>query len=236
MVMSDTEKVLSNAVSAIERLTAQNQALMERLDAQLSGGNGVQVIAAKGNRGGSDRKDKHVLDTTTGIAYRTESGAGLAVASEYGFPLTITNKETGKVTRNSFVWFQVIGKAPSRFQHITEEQYLANPKKVGTVLVNLEGTPVATLVAPADVPAKPVTQPSAVLVSAPAPVAEKVVEAPKKIEESLSITDAMKEADAKVAGTAAAEAAKIAPTATVTSPKVNTPAPAHTNQNSGRRN
>jgi hypothetical protein len=51
-----------------------------------------------------------VRDTKTGVVYRSESAAGMAVAGEYGLPAV---KPDG--TPNSFVWYAVIKKDPNRF-------------------------------------------------------------------------------------------------------------------------
>lgn len=76
-------------------------------------------VGTGSGRGGVRRQPaKPVLDTKTGKVYHAESAAGLAVAPEYGLPTVLPNGR-----RNSFVWYQVIGKDPNRFKAITVEEY-----------------------------------------------------------------------------------------------------------------
>lgn len=52
-------------------------------------------------------KAKPVLDTKTGIQYRSKASAGMSVAAEYGLD-----------EKNTFVWYEVIKKDPTRFKEI----------------------------------------------------------------------------------------------------------------------
>jgi len=52
-------------------------------------------------------KAKPVLDTKTGIQYKSKSAAGMTVAAEYGLDST-----------NTFIWYEVIKKDPNRFKEI----------------------------------------------------------------------------------------------------------------------
>lgn len=53
-------------------------------------------------------KAKPVLDTKTGIQYRSKAAAGMSVAAEY----------PGLDPKNTFVWYEVIKKDPTRFKEI----------------------------------------------------------------------------------------------------------------------
>lgn len=52
-------------------------------------------------------KAKPVLDTKTGVQYKSKASAGMAVAAEYGLDPT-----------NTFIWYEVIKKDPNRFKEI----------------------------------------------------------------------------------------------------------------------
>jgi len=54
------------------------------------------------------QKAKPVLDTKTGIQYKSKSSAGMSVAAEYGLDSTDT-----------FIWYEVIKKDPTRFKEIS---------------------------------------------------------------------------------------------------------------------
>jgi len=58
------------------------------------------------------KKAKPQKDTRTGIVYRSKASAGMAVAAEYSLDPTET-----------FIWYEVIKKAPDRFVSVTPEQY-----------------------------------------------------------------------------------------------------------------
>lgn len=53
------------------------------------------------------QKAKPVLDTKTNIQYRSKAAAGMSVAAEYGLDPT-----------NTFIWYEVIKKDPTRFKEI----------------------------------------------------------------------------------------------------------------------
>lgn len=56
------------------------------------------------------RTAQPVKDTKTGIVYHSKASAGMAVAADYGLPAV---KPDGKP--NSFVWYEVIKRDPTRF-------------------------------------------------------------------------------------------------------------------------
>ena len=80
------------------------------------------VASGNGNGGGSGRGGRHVpqpvVDTKTGVVYRTKASAGKAVCAEYGISLFGKN---GKV--NNFVWYEVIKADSTRFKEISAEEY-----------------------------------------------------------------------------------------------------------------
>lgn len=63
------------------------------------------------------QKAKPQKDTTTGVLYKSKAAAGMAVATEYGLNPTET-----------FIWYEVIKKAPNRFVPVSQEQYEAYAK------------------------------------------------------------------------------------------------------------
>ena len=80
------------------------------------------VASGNGNGGGSGRGGRHVpqpvVDTKTGVVYRTKASAGKAVCAEYGISLFGKN---GKI--NNFVWYEVIKADSTRFKEISAEEY-----------------------------------------------------------------------------------------------------------------
>jgi len=66
----------------------------------------VEAVVKTAKRKGKQKR-KPVLDTTTNIEYKSKSSAGMAVAAEYGLDPT-----------NTFIWYEVIKKAPTRFKEI----------------------------------------------------------------------------------------------------------------------
>lgn len=83
----------------------------------------IQGSGKKNGRGGK-HQPQPVLDTKTGVAYRTKSAAGIAVAPEYGLPV------------HNFVWYELVkgtknkpAKCPNRFEEITQEDYEARNAK-----------------------------------------------------------------------------------------------------------
>jgi len=58
------------------------------------------------------QKAKPQKDTKTGILYKSKAAAGMAVASEYGLDPSET-----------FIWYSVIQKDPTRFVSVTKEAY-----------------------------------------------------------------------------------------------------------------
>ena len=101
-------EALAAALSSIATLAAQNQALLSKLGNGNGNGNGGSG-GGKGQKF-SDRSPKPVIDTKTGIYYRTESGAGRAVCSEYG------------LEENNWVWYAVLAADKTRFRHATPEE------------------------------------------------------------------------------------------------------------------
>lgn len=65
------------------------------------------------------KKAKPQKDTKTGVVYKSKSSAGMAVAAEYGLDPTET-----------FIWYEVIKKAPDRFVSATPVQYEAYLKSL----------------------------------------------------------------------------------------------------------
>jgi len=78
----------------------------------------AQVVTVGTKKG--RQKAKPQRDTTTGIVYRSKAAAGMAVAAEYGLNPTET-----------FIWYEVIKKAPDRFVGASPAEYEAYMKKVG---------------------------------------------------------------------------------------------------------
>jgi hypothetical protein len=72
----------------------------------------VRIGTIKGRK-----KAKPQKDTTTGIMYKSKAAAGMAVALEYGLDPSET-----------FIWYEVIKKAPTRFVSVSPEQYEAYKK------------------------------------------------------------------------------------------------------------
>ncbi len=83
-------------IKAIETPTAPQTAQVQQT---------VQAIHKKGRQAAQP-----VKDTKTKIVYSSKAKAGMAVAAEYGLPLTLPS---GKL--NTFVWYEVIKKDPKRF-------------------------------------------------------------------------------------------------------------------------
>lgn len=81
---------------------------------------GVEASAIRTGTLKGRRKAKPQKDTTTGIMYKSQAAAGMAVAAEYGLDATET-----------FIWYEVIKKAPNRFVRVTPEQYEAYKKEHG---------------------------------------------------------------------------------------------------------
>lgn len=86
--------------------------VVDRIVTALAGGE-----VKKNGRGGR-HKAQPVLDTKTGIAYRTKAEAGKTVAPEFGLKV------------HNFVWYELVkgtkenpAKCPDRFQELTDEQY-----------------------------------------------------------------------------------------------------------------
>lgn len=67
---------------------------------------GAQVVRAAKSRG--KQKAKPVLDTKTGIQYKSKASAGMSVATEYGLDPSDT-----------YIWYEVIKKDPTRFRELS---------------------------------------------------------------------------------------------------------------------
>lgn len=65
------------------------------------------------------KKAKPQKDTRTGVMYKSKASAGMAVAAEFGLDPTET-----------FIWYEVIKKAPDRFVSVTPIQYEAYLKSL----------------------------------------------------------------------------------------------------------
>ncbi len=103
MTLEEREAKLAEREEKLISLTDSLLQLMTTI--QTNGGR----TATRGN-GGGRQKGKPVKDTKTGIVYKSHSAAGIALAGEFKLP------------SHSYVWYEIVRLAPSRFVDVGAEE------------------------------------------------------------------------------------------------------------------
>jgi len=107
--VQNEQKTETSAMDVIAMLLKENNDLRKGMIELMAGGNGNGGT----KKGRAPRAAVRCMDTKTGNVYHSHASAGMAVAPEFGLKV------------HNFVWYEVIAKAPGRFQDISEEKYQA---------------------------------------------------------------------------------------------------------------
>ena len=111
--MNEKAKTPEERIEALEEATGTILDMLESLTKQIADVDKKTVKKSAGLFGGK-RKKTAIKDTKTGIIYSSKARLGKLLAGTTDFP-DLDNS-------NNFVYYQIIAKAPDRFEDASEEE------------------------------------------------------------------------------------------------------------------